>query len=1587
MPKPPGDKGRDIASSFFGDDDLDWFDEDSEVIPVDKAPTPPIEAAPVSDAEDAVAEGFFSEVEASQDAADDAAASTPADPDVTSAAARVAAPSEAPPWVDVLASRLARVTDENDAAELADQARRMVVRLAADDALALSRFGRPAASTESGAALVAVAASAAGDRSAAVGAWRALEDLTTDADAIADVWLFQAGSHEGERDQRDWLDGAKPHAQGDPALLLRMAAVAGAVDPERRASLLADAAKAAQGRHATILGRLAAFLATDDHDLDDDALCPADSPTPAGDLILGLRHGARSLVSARLSDGQPNDAELALAAVLLSAEPPLGAGPAEASAVEGDGEAVEGAISLLLRAQSDVPRLAAAARLVRARDPRAAGVIAGLATTDDERIGAGFCGALAGLRGGDAAQAAAALDVAASAGAPVARHALLARLIGDAVGGEQAIAAAEALGDGALELWRFVALSLEDHDPESALSAWERAGSDSFALEGAVRVSLRLGDPARLRDATAALSATRGPREAAQLLMFGLLGTAAYSDDEALTGVVDAALAADPACRPALDLALQRASAAARDTDVTELVQAAAGSMSPEAAADLLVHAAWLQRRSPSVALSLLDAALGLRARHFTALTLRPFFAGESLRLGDARHDGVLAACEQVLEGGSVSTDDPAVELVLRLADALAGAPRARPDASASTQAAAALLQADRAAAVTMLAKAASGADAPVRALLVGGYELGMIDTLGWAWSDEGWSDSRRARCFIEAAIAASASAELIANAAEHIPDDSALASVLSCLGMGARSEGDGARCLAASAAGADRTAWLRLAAATNPSSLDASSLVSLVGSRPTAVVREVVHRELVRREEPASVVLAHGAADAEPLALAIDLLAAGDPAAAVPVAVQASQRGGVVAELVAERALEACDSWEMLFHLLSQRRQQAVGEEREHIEARRRWVLSEKLPDTDAAWELFQALHTDHPEDRGILENLARIAGARGEIALGVDYLRQLAESASSPEDAARCHRRIAEVYRRALRRDGAPGEPESDLDDAELRARARQSLLDALDYQPDDREAISSLADLAREADDLPALRQVLQREVSLLRGPERVAQLEEIARISERLAASPEEAVEGWREVLEADAGNRFGLERLVALGREHGLHDVLLDAAGALTGHLDAAEAAALLHEMGEVAERLERPDAALEYYEQSAGLETPDCRSAQRLVDLHEQRGDREGVVRALAVLGAHAPTAEERGDAYLRAARIEAEHRHDRASAAGWYEAALSHIPDHPEALRFLVAWMFEAGRIDDALPLCARLEPIVAAADVDDFDTKMEAATFYYRFGEMLRSAGRPDDALERFRLALDLNPAHLPSLEAVAPLLLLARSWAEAEVAYRKLLQLTGGEGDPERVADLYTSLGIVERELGRDDGGYRRFHRALEVLPNYVPALQGIAAELERREDWNNLLTVYNNIIYHASQPQDVVEAYLTKGRILDEQLDRADKAWQHFERTLAFDGQQPRAYIRIVELSLRKGSWDDARSWSERGIAVVGEHDPLRADLLIGRAIAAAALDEQGEADAALSAAFRADPGLGTQMRGVSLEDRAAWLALLRGRLPR
>jgi len=167
----------------------------------------------------------------------------------------------------------------------------------------------------------------------------------------------------------------------------------------------------------------------------------------------------------------------------------------------------------------------------------------------------------------------------------------------------------------------------------------------------------------------------------------------------------------------------------------------------------------------------------------------------------------------------------------------------------------------------------------------------------------------------------------------------------------------------------------------------------------------------------------------------------------------------------------------------------------------------------------------------------------------------------------------------------------------------------------------------------------------------------------------------------------------------------------------------------------------------------------------------------------------------------------------------------------------------------------------------------------------------------------------------------------WKQAAAHFRQVLRLLSGFGDRQALDDATLNLGRCELQMDKAAAAMKRFKKILEKNPNDVGALEGMARVHWKNEDWNTLLSTYNAIIKYAKSAEQVIDAYLMKGDILEEKLGYSDKAALHYEKVLMYDKTNSKAMRRLSEICVVKEDLEKARKWADVALRTASEQDDL------------------------------------------------------------
>ncbi|MCA9669351.1 MAG: tetratricopeptide repeat protein, partial [Myxococcales bacterium] len=406
--------------------------------------------------------------------------------------------------------------------------------------------------------------------------------------------------------------------------------------------------------------------------------------------------------------------------------------------------------------------------------------------------------------------------------------------------------------------------------------------------------------------------------------------------------------------------------------------------------------------------------------------------------------------------------------------------------------------------------------------------------------------------------------------------------------------------------------------------------------------------------------------------------------------------------------------------------------------------------------------------------------------------------------------------------------------------------------------------------------------------------------------------------------------------------------------------------------------LNRAGDAIEWYKRClrwAPSYQPALEGLGKLLDVNTAAGTAPRTARAD---GEQADAAKEKA----RAARVDELLRIHRADLASVRD-------DKTRAHRlYRIAELCErAGREDDATkahrealaawpsfrPSTAALERLFARAQrwgdlVDLLQAQLERGDEAERALSLLETMAdiyqnQLDDverAIECYRRMLELSPDQLGALRAMARLCSEAGRWAE-------LTELNGREvmlvNEIQRKVELLERTGeIYEQHLSDNDAAISCYMRALELDPEYLPALRALGRLHREQGRWLDLISMHQAEIAASPDPEQVVSLLYAIAEVYEEHLLDDNKAIETYRAILHRKPGFLPALSALARLLQRRNAWADLCALYESSLDVVSTSTGKAVRLLWIGQLREERLDDRHGALREYQRALRLDPDL-------------------------
>jgi tetratricopeptide (TPR) repeat protein len=378
------------------------------------------------------------------------------------------------------------------------------------------------------------------------------------------------------------------------------------------------------------------------------------------------------------------------------------------------------------------------------------------------------------------------------------------------------------------------------------------------------------------------------------------------------------------------------------------------------------------------------------------------------------------------------------------------------------------------------------------------------------------------------------------------------------------------------------------------------------------------------------------------------------------------------------------------------------------------------------------------------------------------------------------------------------------------------------SLEVDPLYLPALEALERLYAERNSTPELIQILTSKAKALTEPDQIVQTSlRMGDLYEKQLKDLERAGQVYREVLLIDGSNLValrGLERVSeSLQRWNDLVEVLerqLDVVGSERERVEVLLKLASIQE-----EQFLKADVAAQRLEQVLELDHTEKRAYAALERCYRRLKQWQDLIGAYERHISDAADQGEKPELFRNIAQVYADEIGDADQAITAYQNIVDIDDTNIEALEALAKLYEKQG--DTA----ASIDAMIKVADLTSDGT--QRVEMYYRIGRALdEKLGDRVQAQERFEMALDLNPAHLPSLGALRTIAIDEQDWVRAATHLDQEQQHTE---QPRTRAKLLVELGKVrDEQLGERELAVQAYELAIQADPDCEEAALPLVEE---------------------------------------------------------------------------------------------------------------------------------------------------------------
>ncbi|MDH3653775.1 MAG: tetratricopeptide repeat protein [Myxococcales bacterium] len=490
-------------------------------------------------------------------------------------------------------------------------------------------------------------------------------------------------------------------------------------------------------------------------------------------------------------------------------------------------------------------------------------------------------------------------------------------------------------------------------------------------------------------------------------------------------------------------------------------------------------------------------------------------------------------------------------------------------------------------------------------------------------------------------------------------------------------------------------------------------------------------------------------------------------------------------------------------------------------------------------------------------------------------------------------------------------------------MRQEAEDYYRRALQLQERHVGALEALERIYREGGRSNKLLNILERKAEAVEDVDSVVSaLLQVAEAYEERFNDPKAAIENFEKAAElspSDLSALRGLKRLYAQeGRYQELIGILEREYEVVATERERIEILVRLAEMWQ--QEFRKPENAAERLEQVLDIDPLHDEALCRLEELYRATQRWDDLVRTFDRHASATTDTEQRIRIFRDLGQVYAAHKDDVEMAIDSYLNALNLDEQDLISLQALTKLFERKGDYAAALDMMGQLAAVVSEPD--------DQVALKHRMGRILdQELGDRVSALEQFQAAIDLDPGHLKSLEAMRGIHVDSGDW----LAAAKTLGLEVEHTEQDRIrATRLVELGRIRAErLDDETGAVQAFEAAFAADPDKEDAMLPLVDAYVAQERHEDAFPLLQTLVRRCDKCDDDEKHRLASmlGETATE-LGNAEEAVRAYERAYQLQNDDPATLKGLAGAYFRAERWDDAFKYHQ--LILVQERDSLGRD---------------------------------------------------------